>query len=82
MIEENDYLKGANDLKELAQGVIVGVPILQRKRLQRIAALELIAEAITLEANKEYIYGILDAALMLKLITKKEWLNALKDKAE
>ena len=48
----------------------------------RRKAEELIAEAITLEANKEYIYGILDAALMLKLITKKEWLNALKDKAE
>lgn len=73
----DDYIRGATELQELAQGAIKGVTF-GKRRLQRIATKELIAEAITLHASKEYIYGILDTALMLKIITKKEWLEEMR----
>lgn len=68
----DDYLRGATELEELAKGVIVGVTF-GKRRLQRIATEELIAEAVTLGASKEYLLGVIDAALKLKIITKKEW---------
>ena len=68
----DDYIRGATELEELAKGVIVGVTF-GKRRLQRIATEELIAEAVTLGASKEYLLGVIDAALNLKIITKKEW---------
>lgn len=73
----DDYLRGVTELRELAKGAITGVAF-GKRRLQRIAAQELIAEAVTLNASKEYLYGVLDAALMLKIISKKEWLEEMR----